>query len=154
MGSCLRDPRSCDGLLKTNDAVAISVALWAKGFREIHDAMDTMKALIDHGTKPQKLAASFYNQSMQDDSYKSQAAKKAILEQGEDLELAACFMPAYTGRFNSDLTRMFTDSSLYGQELLTPRKPVPDDICESREEAEKLYAVFLDIYKRMPKKGS
>ena len=82
MGSCLRDPRSCDGLLKTNDAVAISVALWAKGFREIHDAMDTMKALIDHGTKPQKLAASFYNQSMQDDSYKSQAAKKAILEQG------------------------------------------------------------------------
>lgn len=153
MGSCLRDPRSCDGLLKTNDAVAISVALWAKGFREIHDAMDTMKALIDHGTKPQKLAASFYNQSMQDDSYKSQAAKKAILEQGEDLELAACFMPAFTGRFNSDLTRMFTDSSLYGRELLTPRKPVPDDICESREEAEKLYAVFLDIYKRMPKKG-
>lgn len=48
---------------------------------------------------------------------------------------------------------MFTDRTFYGRELLTPRKPVPDDIYGSREEAGALYAVFLDIYKRMPKKG-
>ncbi|RJW37661.1 DUF4132 domain-containing protein [Clostridiales bacterium TF09-2AC] len=153
MGSCLRDSRFCDGQLKSNDSIAISVALWAKGFWEIYDAMDTMKALIDHGTKPQKLAASYYNQSLQDDNYKSMVAKKVLLEQGEDLELAACFMPAFTCRFHSDLSRMFTDRTFYGRELLTPRKPVPDDIYGSREEAGALYAVFLDIYKRMPKKG-
>lgn len=153
MGSCLRDSRFCDGQLKSNDSIAISVALWAKGFWEIYDAMDTMKALIDHGTKPQKLAASYYNQSLQDDNYKSMVAKKVLLEQGEDLELAACFMPAFTCRFHSDLSRMFTDRTFYGRELLTPRKPVPDDIYGSREEAGALYAVFQDIYKRMPKKG-
>lgn len=153
MGSCLRDSKFCDGQLKSNDSIAISVALWAKGFWEIYDAMDTMKALIDHGTKPQKLAASYYNQSLQDDNYKSMVAKKVLLEQGEDLELAACFMPAFTCRFHSDLSRMFTDRTFYGRELLTPRKPVPDDIYGSREEAGALYAVFLDIYKRMPKKG-
>ena len=32
MGSCLRDSRFCDGQLKSNDSIAISVALWAKGF--------------------------------------------------------------------------------------------------------------------------
>ena len=153
MDGCLRSPGFCEEQLKTNDSVAISVALWAKGFYEIGDAMGAMNQLIDHGTKNQKLTASFYNQALQDDAYKSRVAKQVILEHVDDLELAACFMPAFTSRLNSDLYGMFAERYTYGSELLRPRKPVPAGPFKDREETEQLYRVFLEISRQVPKKG-
>ena len=59
-----------------------------------------MTELIDHGTKNQKLTASFYNQNLFEDSYKIRMARKAVLEYTDDLELVAAFMPAYTVRLS------------------------------------------------------
>lgn len=66
------------------------------GFEEVENAVAAMLELIEHGTKNQKLTASFYNLSLFDDQLKMQAAKKVILEHTEDLELVAAFMPAFT----------------------------------------------------------
>ena len=67
MGNCLRDQKFCREQLQTEDAVAINTALWAIGFYEVKDAVAAMKELIDHGTRHQKLAASFYNRTVYDE---------------------------------------------------------------------------------------
>ena len=96
MSQCLRDQAFCREQLKTNDSIAISAALWALGFEEAEQAIGAMTELIDHGTKNQKLTASFYNKNLFQDSYKIRMARKAVLEYTDDLELVAAFMPAYT----------------------------------------------------------
>lgn len=101
MSRCLRDQAFCREQLKTNDSIAISAALWALGFEEAERAIEAMTELIDHGTKNQKLTASFYNQNLFQDSYKIRMARKAVLEYTDDLELVAAFMPAYTVRLGA-----------------------------------------------------
>lgn len=157
MGRCLREPDFCREQLKTNDSVAVSAGLWARGFREAEDAIQSMKELIDHGTRNQMLTASYYNQMLYDDSYKSVVAKKAILEHPDDMELLACFMPAFTCRLDRGLNRMFENTTggsfYYGNELRKPVKPELTDMFTDRAEAEKLYHIFMDAYGKMPKKG-
>lgn len=157
MGRCLREPDFCMEQLKTNDSVAVSTALWARGFREAEHAIESMKELMDHGTRNQMLTASYYNQMLYDDSLKSLVAKKAILEHPDDMELLACFMPAFTCRLDRDINRMFESSTggsfYYGNELRKPVSPKLTDMFTDRAEAEKLYGVLMDAYGNMPKKG-
>lgn len=157
MGRCLREPEFCDDQLKTNDSIAISVALWAKGFCEAGDAIRAMEALIDHGTKNQKLTASFYNEMLFDDEYKSRTARKAVLENKDDLELVACFMPAFKSRLDSELNNLLMIGRLtwiQGPGSLTrPKKPTLTDMFTDRGEAETLYEIFMGIYSQIPKKG-
>ena len=94
MGQCLREETFCRSLLETNDAVAINTALWALGFREVQDAIGAMGELVDHGTKNQKLSASFYNQCLYDKELELQTSRKVLLEHSDDLELVTAFMPA------------------------------------------------------------
>ena len=76
MGQCLRDGAFCREQLKTNDSVAISVALWAMGFEEADRAVEAMTELIENGTKNQKLTASYYNQSLFDEKLKLRVARR------------------------------------------------------------------------------
>ncbi len=153
MGQCLRDNDFCMEQLKTNDSIAISVALWAIGFHEAEDAVQAIMDLIDHGTKNQKLTASFYNQTLFDENIKIQAARKVMLEYHQDLELVAAFFPAYASKTYGWIRNLFyrDDTSIYSEEK--PRQPVLSNYFESREEAEDLYKKFMDIYGRIPKKG-
>ncbi|MCI8417753.1 MAG: DUF4132 domain-containing protein [Lachnospiraceae bacterium] len=155
MGECLRDPQLCQSLLKTNDSISISVALWALGFREAQDAVDAMKWLIDYGTKNQKLTASYYNRSLYDEKLRVQVAKKVILEKGEDLELAAAFLPAYTEPLNNYVRELIFEkkSGYYTFELVPPRAPNLKKYFENKKEAEQLYECFLKIYHCLPKKA-
>ncbi len=155
MGQCLRDPKLCQSLLETNDSISISVALWALGFREAQDAIDAMKRLIDFGTKNQRLTASYYNRSLYDEKLRVQVAKKVILEQGEDLELVAAYLPAYTEPLNNHIRELIFEKKevYYSYELVSPRTPNLKKYFENQKEAEDLYQCFLNIYHRLPKKG-
>ena len=51
----------------------------SKGFRDIDTAIGSMQELIDHGTKNQRLTASFYTHLLYDDRFKSRIAKDVIL---------------------------------------------------------------------------
>ncbi|MCI9184405.1 MAG: DUF4132 domain-containing protein [Lachnospiraceae bacterium] len=154
MGRCLRDEGFCRAQLATNDSVAISAALWALGFREAEDAIQAMDELIGHGTKNQKLTASFYNQSLYDPDLKIRMAQKVIWEHTEDMELVAAFMPAFTTKLYSHIQYALSkDGRGYYWEFQKPRVPVLADYYGSREEAEALYEKFMGIYQRLPKKG-
>lgn len=152
MGQCIRDKEFCKEQLKTNDSIAISAALWALGFDEAQDAVAAMMELIDHGTKNQRLTAAFYNQNLFDEHLKMRAAKKVVLEYTDDLELVAAFMPAFTMRL-SEWIRGLIGNAYYQSEPQIPKKPVLTDYFEDREDAERQYETFLQLYESMPKKG-
>lgn len=153
MGNCLRDQTFCKEQLQTEDAVAINTALWALGFYEVRDAIKAMEQLIDHGTRHQKLAASFYNLTIYDESLQLRAAKKVILEHTEDLELVTAYMPAFDGRWHRMLYGSFEQENRYIRELKKPKAPVLTDYYQDREEAEAFYQCFQTILSHLPKKG-
>lgn len=153
IGQCLTDPAAVKIQLQTNDAVAIHAALWALGFREAETASAAVKELIAHGTKSQKLAASFYNQNLYDERFKIQAAKKAIFEHADDLELVAAFMPAFTSQLSQSVRRLLFGDRTQPREIEQPDPAVLTDYFASREDAQNEYRIFWDIYKRLPKKG-
>ena len=95
MGQCLRDEAFVKEQLATNDAVAISCALWAKGFYNAEDAVQTVLTLIREGTKQQKMTASYFCLSIQDTKLQMRSAKEVIRSYSDDLELIACFMPGF-----------------------------------------------------------
>lgn len=145
MGLCLRDQEYCREQLKTNDSVAISVALWAIGFVEADQAVEAMQKLVDNGTKNQKLTASYYNQSLFDEKLRLRTAKKVILECWEDPELVAAYLPAFSTPLYGWIRGMFQKD--------LPKKPVLTDYYKNREEAEELYGKFHAVYEKLPKKG-
>ena len=95
MGQCLRDEAFLKEQLATDDAVAISCALWAKGFYNADDAVESVLALVKNGTKQQKMTASYFCLSLQDMNLRMRASKEVLLTHPEDLELIACFMPGF-----------------------------------------------------------
>ncbi|MCI8583784.1 MAG: DUF4132 domain-containing protein [Dorea sp.] len=158
MGRCLRDSDFCDGQLKTEDSVAISCALWAKGFYDAGDAVRAVQNLIVHGTKHQKMTASFFNRSIQDGKLRMQASKDVILRCLGDLELVACFLPGFMESVNSDFYRLVKaeDSSVYsfrGSEVVKPKKMRPEEMFADRKEAEACYQALKEVLGRIPKKG-
>ena len=156
MGRCLRDEAFLREQLKTNDSIAISVALWAQGFRDIDTATGSMRELIDHGTKNQRLTASFYTHLLYDDRFKSRIAKDVILGYDGDLELAACFMGALTCTLSGDIDRLFEkrEGVRYGYyEIRKPVTPRLENFYEGRQEAEALYDNLGKILAQLPKKG-
>ncbi|MCI8578857.1 MAG: DUF4132 domain-containing protein [Lachnospiraceae bacterium] len=154
MSQCLADPAFCKSQLATSDSVAINGALWALGFHEVEDAIRAMEELVDHGTKNQRLAASFYNQNIFDEDLKIRVARKVILEQTQDMELVAAFMPAYTVRLSGQIRGLLYESGrTYLNRVTKPRKPKLTDYYTDRKEAELLYGKFMEIYQALPKKG-
>lgn len=156
MGQCVRDRSFCEEQLKTNDSVAISIALWAKGFYEIQDALRSMRYLIDQGTKNQRLTASFYLNSIYDKEYKKEIAKKVIGEHVDDLELVACFTPVFTEDLVDNIQKLFKKDEnycYYSVGVGEIKDPVLTDHFEDRKEALEMYSIFMEIYKNMPGKG-
>ncbi len=153
MGQCLREKEFGKEQLKSNDSIAISVALWALGFHEAEDAIDAMFELIEHGTKNQKLTASFYNLNLFDDSLKIRAAKKVVLEYTDDLELVAAFMPAFTTCTDGWIRGLLYQKTMNLRSVPEPTRPVLTDYFKDREDALRQYEKFIDIYERLPKRG-
>lgn len=153
MGKCLRDEDFCRAQLKTNDSVAISVSLWALGFREAEDAVSAMTEIIDHGTKNQKLTASLYNQNLFDADLKLRIARKVVLECTDDIELVAAFMPAFTMHLQEWIRGLLHKDGFYSAKLVEPKKPVVTDYFRDREDARRQYEKLMVIYRQLPKRG-
>ncbi len=153
MGQCLRNEAFCREQLKTNDAVAINAALWALGFVETEEAISAMEQIIDSGTKPQKLAVSYYNHSLFRESLKIQMAKKVVLEQTDDLELVAAFMPAYTSQLSNRIRQNLLLNKTRVDSVGIPKAPDLKAYFENREDAERQYEKLNAFYHMLPKKG-
>ena len=158
MGQCLRDSSFCDEQLATEDSVAISCALWAKGFYDAETAVRTVLDLIAHGTRHQKMTASYFNLSIQDERLKMQAAKEIVLTCSEDLELTACFLPGFMESANSLFYQLVKDESsnaysFRGSKVIKPKEMKPEELFTDRKEAGDCYRILKEVLKKVPKKG-
>lgn len=159
MGRCLTDEEFCREQLASNDSVAISCGLWAKGFYDAELGIEAVLELIRSGTKNQKMTASYFNQSLQYGYLKNKAAKEAILSWPEDMELVACFLPGFMEDGYQCFSRLIADpdsQSYYQLRDGKARKPdlLPvTDIFEDEEEAKKIYHLLRGILDRLPRKG-
>lgn len=159
MGQCLRDEDFCREQLASNDSVAISCGLWAKGFYDAELGIQEVRKLIQSGTKNQKMTASYFNRTLQYDYYKQKAAKEAIMSWPEDLELAACFLPSFADNCFEIFFKLIGDQDDRSYYMLRDRKVrKPDrlpvtELFENEQEARKIYGLLKDILNRLPKKG-
>lgn len=155
MGQCLRDETCRNELLASNDAVAISCALWAKGFYNVNDAVEAVLSLVENGTKQQMMTASYFCLSLQDEKEQMRAAKSVILARADDLELVACFMPFFmvsTSRLFSELIHS-EYYNLRNRAVCQPELLAPETLFQDKDEAEKIYRILKEVLGRIPKKG-
>ncbi len=158
MGQCVRDRAFCEEQLATNDSVAISCALWAKGFYDADEAVEAMKQLIWTGTKNQKMTASYFNASLQRPELQNQAAKLVIKEYPDQLELVACFMPSFLSGAGTMFYHLLEKEdggyvSIYDKEVRKPKSIGTGESFESRDEAKEMYDLLKGILEQLPKKG-
>lgn len=161
MGRCLREPAFCQEQLKTNDSIAISCGLWAKGFYNAGEAVKAELELIRTGTKNQKMTASYFNQSLQDARLRMQAAKEVLLQYPEDLELAACFMPGFMADMGETVNRLLWPDQKKGTYIWSRQNEAaaePARLPLSRyfdhpQEAIRLYGILKGLLKAVPSKG-
>ncbi|MCI9374101.1 MAG: DUF4132 domain-containing protein [Lachnospiraceae bacterium] len=158
MGQCLRDEAFVKEQLATNDAVAISCALWAKGFYNAEDAVQTVLTLIREGTKQQKMTASYFCLSIQDTKLQMRSAKEVIRSYSDDLELIACFMPGFMSAAGSRFYELIKDekSNYYAvrdYKVKEPKLLASEEYFQNDEEAELFYGILKEIIGRIPKKG-
>lgn len=158
MGRCLREPAFLEEQLETNDAVAVSCALWAKGFYDARDAVSAVIRLIRQGTRQQKMTASYFSYSLQDEKLRMQVSGEAILSAPEDLEFAACFMPGFMASASSRFYDLVKEegSSIYSirdAKVIRPKEIAVTDYFADAGEAERFYGILKDILGRLPKKG-
>ena len=156
MGQCLRDEAFLKEQLATNDAVAISCALWARGFYDAGKAVEAVLNLIRHGTRQQKMTASYFNLSLQNERLQMKTSKEVILSCPEDLELVACFMPGFMSSANSCFYQLVKEENNFrvrDDKVRRPQSLAPEKIFGSREEAKRFYVILKGIMERIPKKG-
>ncbi len=157
MGQCLRDETFCLEQIQSNDSVAISCGLWAKGFYDAQDGVDEVIRLVRNGTKNQQMTASYFNNTLQETALQMQAAKEVILSHSDDLELAAAFMPGFMKNVQEKLQQLVTqeEERYYGvpdRKAVRPKKLEPSELFESKEEAERAYEALRSILAGIPKK--
>ncbi|MBD5454773.1 MAG: DUF4132 domain-containing protein [Lachnospiraceae bacterium] len=159
MGQCLRDEAFVKEQLATDDAVAISCALWAKGFYDARDAIQAIRALAVTGTRQQKMTASYFIQSLQISSWQTDVSKDLIQSHPEDLELVACFMPGLMTSAEIliyDLLKEDDQRSYYSvirDEANEPKQLDVEEFFDNAEEAEAFYHILKGIMKNIPSKG-
>ena len=159
MGQCLRDEKFCEAQLATEDSVAISCALWAKGFYDADHAIDAVRRLIADGTRHQKMTASYFVHSLGSEKQKLQASKETILHGADDMELAACFLPAFLEGVNSHFYGLAKEENGSGYyscrsgRVVKPKPMEPEELFDSRSEAKACYQALKEILEKTPKKG-
>ncbi len=158
MGGCLREEAFRKEQLASNDSIAISCALWALGFYRAEDAVEAVQRLATQGTKNQKLTASYFLRSLQEERLKMQATKGVVRECADDLELVACYMNGFMDLTGMHLMNLVKEEnkgyfSLRDAAAIEPKKMDATALFDSREEAKEMYEILKGILKKLPKKG-
>lgn len=156
MGQCLRDKGVCEEQLLTEDAVAISCALWAKGFYDAKAAVEAVKKLAKEGSRHQIMTASYFVGSIQDKKLSLEISKEVIRKYSDDLELDACYMFGliyFPGGCFRDLLTYGSSYYPSDKKVVEPKALEPENYFDSGEEAEEFYHYLQAILNRLPKKG-
>ena len=141
-------------LLKSNDSIELYIGLWAQGFYEVEDSMESCRDIILNGTRNQKLVVSYYNIALQKSRFTMAQSKLMFASYPQDIELCAAYMPTYM----SDI-QLLERNALYGSQGYSYGKghvyaPVSCTECfDDEAEARKHFGLLRELYDSLPKKG-
>lgn len=139
---CLNSEAVREEYLKSEDSMKIYIALWSYGFYEVQDAMECMYNIAENGTHHQLLTSGYFLKNIDNTVFCHRLAKKIIgikcgghtSDDGDwEPDVLAVCLPY----FMSDW-RTFEGSIKH---------------YEDKEEAQKFYDIFLEMYKYVPKKS-
>ncbi|MBD5137459.1 MAG: DUF4132 domain-containing protein [Lachnospiraceae bacterium] len=139
---CLNSEAVREEYLKSEDSMKIYIALWSYGFYEVQDAMKCMYDIAENGTHHQLLTSGYFLKNIDNTVFCHRLAKKIIdircdghtSDDGDwEPDVLAVCLPY----FMSDW-RTFEGSIKH---------------YEDKEEAQKFYDIFLEMYKYIPKKS-
>ncbi len=157
MGRCLREKEFCKEQLALNDSIAVSCALWAIGFYDANQAVLAVKKLIAEGSRHQKMTASYFLNSLQDEKQKMQASKDVILRHSDDLGLVSCFLPHFLSEVNTHFYRLIQQEddsySRISKKVKQPAKMPPETLFSDRAQAKECYRILKELLPQIPKKG-
>ncbi len=161
--TCLEDENNAYALINTEDAINICVGLWGLGFYEITTAMEEVKRLVVEGTRQQKLAASYYINSLEYKEYKNKIANYVVEHIDGDVELLCAYMHIYMDSVGSELAAIILnlnkennlnqDSYIRNQRIIEKStKERLYTFFENKEQAEKHYEILKDVAEKIKKK--
>ncbi len=104
MLTALEDDAAAARMLQSKDAMDVLTALWVLGVRDESLACDAAQSIIETGCREGVLAVSYYLHSFQNNRLTFRLARKAFERYPQDTEIAAAFMPAYSGAAMSAVT--------------------------------------------------
>ena len=157
IGEGLRDKKAALAMTETDDAVQIVTGLWALGFYEASDAVSRMAKIADEGTRPQRLAISYYNHYMVYSDLREKAAKKVLSLYPDDPQMAAAFLPTFLdytdtmvrgcikSRSGKDTWNLQEKDAVYESVAVT-------ELFDSEAEAWCFYGIFRNLADSMKKK--
>lgn len=150
---CIHDKDVCDKYLATEDTMKIYIALWAYGFHEAFYMLHLIKEYALHGSKHQIMVAGYMTAQFDNVVFMSTTAMNVIEEHKNEPEILAVYMKSLmcdcmrrVYYFYGNSLRENSDGSVRKYAALEP-------YFNSREEAEKMYGILLEIYKGMSKKS-
>ncbi|MDE6252275.1 MAG: DUF4132 domain-containing protein [Lachnospiraceae bacterium] len=139
---CLESETVREEYLKSEDSMKIYIALWSYGFYEVQDAMKCIYNIAENGTHHQLLTSGYFLKNIDNTEFSHRLAKKIISikcdgrtsDEGDwEPDVLAVCLPY----FMSDWRRFEGSIKHY----------------EDKEEAQKFYNIFLEMYKYVPKKS-
>ena len=155
--AAIDDRETALAMTRTDDAVQIVTGLWAIGFYEAEAAVDRMLEIAEAGTKPQRLAISYYNHYIQFSDQSSRAARRILELYPGDEEMAAAFMPTYLEYVDTLAGSCILDAKdrpVYsiGIEDLHYKPVAVTELFESEEKAREHYGLLKTLADGMKKR--
>ncbi len=90
---CLRDAAFVTECLHGEDAMAIYIALWALGVRDLNAAVQVVLRLAKDGSRHQRLTAGLFLRNLQMTELHERVAVRVSLENPEELDTQAVYLP-------------------------------------------------------------
>lgn len=128
--------------LKTDDAIKIHLALWARSVINAHDVIDLILEISANGTHQQVMTAAYFTRELFATEYKSEIAKAILFDHPDELDVTALVLSFIISRHIS-VKAIKTE----GAEALLLKS------FAGRSEAEKVYSVLLSLLGGMSKKS-
>ena len=128
--------------LKTDDAMKVFLALWAKSVINARDALDLILKISKDGTHQQVLTAAYFTRELFASEYKSEIAKAMVLDHPDELDVISLVLS------------FVINTHFYPKNLKEEgAEKVLLKYFTGREEAEKVYAVLKALHGEISKKS-
>lgn len=148
-------------LLNSEDSMEIYLSLWAYSFYEVRDAAEKVSELSKGGTHHQILTAGYFAAALDNKRLSHELSKPVIMEHSHEADILAVFLSYFIGREEIAGFRYDNFSAFVVGEMITPvgerKLKIPSPRMEvffsDTEQAERYFALLLEIYKDIPKKS-